>query len=119
MKIYSDGFASHKRSGYLICDEQAKILLHKEYEPGTYTNNEAEYNGVLQAAMLAENYDTILTDSLLVVNQTYDRWKNIDNKFIKVRNEIRSLLRDKKISLKWIERDLNYAGVLVDQKYRR
>jgi ribonuclease HI len=70
--------------GIVIVKENWKILEHKEFI-GTKTNNQAEYIALKKAMQIAFGLDdkiTILSDSLLLVNQRTNRYK-LRNKQLK------------------------------------
>lgn len=119
MVLYSDGWLNYRTFGFSIVDSEKNILVRKEYpvkNSVTDTCNTAEYLGVINALNIATNGDIVYSDSELVVQQINGNWK-VNFYHLKVLcGAARLLLRDKKITLKWIGRDNNLAGLFNDKK---
>lgn len=81
------------------------------------TSNQAEYEAVLAALeSLPDDSDVlILTDSQLVVSQLSGDCRTKDPKLLKLRTEIRRLVRDRKLHVRfrWVPRRENLAGKLI------
>jgi ribonuclease HI len=81
--------------GIVIVKENWKILEHKEFI-GTKTNNQAEYIALKKAMQIAFGLDdkiTILSDSLLLVNQRTNRYKLRNKQLKDIFREISNLER--------------------------
>ena len=68
-RIYSDGYTigsnpSRVGGGFAIIKEGGEFVCEKEILKVGMTNNEAELLGVLEATEVAEQFDTIVTDSM-------------------------------------------------------
>jgi ribonuclease HI len=68
MKIYADGYLnehnpSHTGGGFVVMDENKELLCSEEIDKNPLTNNEAELRGVAKAIELANEGDTVITDS--------------------------------------------------------
>lgn len=94
---------------------------------GDKTNNEAEYHALLRLLSLlstrggnARNVGPvrIFADSKLLVNQVNGEWKVEEERLGSLREEARSLMnRLGPITLEWIPRDKNYAGLWLEGKW--
>ena len=81
--------------GIVIVKENWKILEHKEFI-GTKTNNQAEYIALKKAMQIAFGLDdkiTILSDSLLLVNQRTNLYNLRNKQFKDIFREISNLER--------------------------
>jgi ribonuclease HI len=79
--------------GIVIVKENWKILEHKEFI-GTKTNNQAEYIALKKAMQIAFSLDnkiTVLSDSLLLVNQRTNRYKMRNKQLKDIFREISNL----------------------------
>lgn len=115
--IWCDGSGFNgERSGYAIaCDDGSEPVI--VWEPIDKTNNEREYEAVLTALRdIASKGDQILTDSQLVVNQVNGKWKLKEPKLFSLCVQCKKLLAEKKCTLKWIGRNDNMAGHLLEKK---
>lgn len=83
------------------------------------TNNQAEYYGLLSVLQYVAvgSCAQILTDSQLVCEQFNGRWAVNDAQLIRLLEEARDLIEEKEleIELKWIPREKNLAGNLLDR----
>jgi ribonuclease H / adenosylcobalamin/alpha-ribazole phosphatase len=85
LTIFTDGASrgnpGQASYGFVILDDNTKILYERGKYIGVNTNNFAEYSAVLEALnYVTENYDTktevnFFMDSKLVVEQLKGRWK--------------------------------------------
>lgn len=117
MNIWIDG------SGALLEGQQARIAVVGEdgwtvvnRGIGKKTNNEAEYLALIEALRHQQGKGaTIYTDSQLLVGHLTKGWKirawNLKPLFL----EARSLLKERGAALKWIPREQNRAGKLLEK----
>ena len=82
------------------------------------TNNELEYLALVYALQyITNNYKrrniTIYSDSLLVVNQINGKWRITTPTLLPIWNKCMKMVTDK-IKIKWISRDFNEAGWVLD-----
>lgn len=114
MKIWIDGSGWNEReSKYAIAFEDGENIIERFKEKKT--NNEMEYMALLRALDYAKDGDTILTDSSLVVNQMNGKWKIKKPHLFKLVMQAKAKIGDKKITIKWVGRDKNYAGALLEK----
>lgn len=118
MIYYTDGFHNHDEYGYCVVDVNNNLIKTESFVKdnwGDGTSNIAEYLGVINAMFLAERGDTIVTDSLLVVNQVNGKWKVKKEHLVEYCLKAKYYLLNKKLRLVWIRRDKNLAGILNDK----
>lgn len=123
MTYHADGFCllqnpSPKGGGYTVVDENGKIIKHEVFSKKGWTNNEAELWGIYSAIKIAQNGDTVITDS-----QCCKLWAH--NGKTKTRpdlnfmcREANELMRTKGIHLQWRPREENLAGH-YNEKFER
>lgn len=116
MKIYVDGSGWNGKScAYAILIKGTNTPFVIEYKT-KMTCNEMEYLAVLEGCKVANEGDIILTDSQLISNQVYGRWK-INKERLKVFvGKIRELMQEKRLSVDWISREKNLAGKLLEKR---
>lgn len=128
LTIYTDGGARGNpgpaASAYVVYDESRKLIEKSANYLGVNTNNQAEYDGVLQAFkwLVKQTFDspvevTFIIDSLLVVNQLNGKFK-IKNPGIAVKiMEIKKLENQiTKVDYQHVLRDKNtVADALVNE----
>jgi ribonuclease HI len=105
--------------GIVIVKENWNILEHKEFI-GTKTNNQAEYIALKKAMQIAFGLDdkiTILSDSLLLVNQRTNRYKLRNKQLKDIFREISNLERHfQTVIYKHVSRSRNRnADLLANQ----
>jgi len=118
MIYFTDGFKNKKATGYIIINNSGDLIDYKEFED-IKTNNEAEYEGVLSACKNASTRDTILTDSKLIYGHCVLGWKCNYKHLQKYVNEITELIYTKVLQLRWIPRDKNAAGKVIEDKFSK
>jgi ribonuclease HI len=121
MKYYTDGSSTiGVKSAYCVTDEHGKIMSFQETslyngKQFNYTNNEEEYRGVIEALHFCSPGDIVYTDSLLVVNQVYGKYKVKAEHLRSLCQQTKDLLKEKGVSLMWIEREKNLAGKIFEK----
>ena len=115
MKIYVDGAGwNGYTSAYAVIGEAGNVIKYEVfYQP--HTNNEMEYTAALVAARLAPADSVILSDSQLVVFQVLGEYSIKEEKFLPAAEEIRRLMEEKNLTLKWIPRGQNLAGRFLEK----
>jgi ribonuclease HI len=82
------------------------------------TNNQAEFRGLLYALLNlpAGSEAEIFSDSALVVNQFNGNWAVNDPKLATLLKQAREIIQknDLSVTLRWLRRDQNLAGKLLD-----
>lgn len=122
-KYYCDGFVigqnpSPYGGGYTIVDEDNNLIRHEHVKKINFTNNEGEILGILNALRLAQQGDSISTDSMCCLS-----WANSGRS--KARpdlniylTEVKTLLREKSLNLMWEGRNYNLAGLYNETRPR-
>jgi ribonuclease HI len=115
MKIWTDGSGwNGETSGYAIVFDMGRTAIVVR-EPVNKTNNEREYQAIIEALKLAHQ-DTIISDSQLCVFQINGIWKVKEKRLLPLCFEARRLLEEKQCALVWERRDTNQAGFLLERK---
>ena len=111
MRVYCDGSGwNGESSGYaIVFDSDAAPILIRNSE--NKTNNEREYEAVIEAAKMSFQAD-IVTDSQLVVNQVNGSWKVKEIRLLPLCREAQRLIKENQCTLKWVRREENKAGFL-------
>jgi len=104
MTIYSDA------SPDKLCIVTDKVML-KDFSG---TSNEAEYAAIIWALDVASDGDLIFSDSKLIVNQINGEWKIKAKNLFPFYIKAREIFASKDIILKWISRDYNKAGLILE-----
>jgi ribonuclease HI len=113
MHWYVDGAGWNGRlSCYAIVSEKRQYPM--EVVAKEFTNNEMEYQALIQALELASNGDTIFSDSQLIVNQVNGLWKVKEKSLRPYCEKARSLKEKKDVTLTWIPREQNRAWKLIE-----
>lgn len=114
MKIFADGSGYNgTKTRFVVVPEIGKPIIQELSEKKT--NNEMEYTAVITALDIATDYDTILTDSMLVVNQVKGIWSCNFEHLILLRDKAKELVKQKHIKLEWIPRHKNLAGIMLEK----
>ena len=116
MIYYCDGGGwngIHSRWG--IVDQNKKLIMYaKVYGHDAVTNNVAEYSAVLNALIIAQDGDIVISDSQLVIYQLQGKYKCKASHLKPLYEAGVKILIDKNIKLKWVPREENFAGKLLD-----
>ena len=90
MKIYTDGSCSRKGDGghSFVVDSEGEVCFYHYASSLRTTNNREELKAVIAALKLADQDDTIITDSMYVINgirgirkKNLDLWEEFDSVF--------------------------------------
>lgn len=116
MRIYCDGGGQPRARFAIVADWGPVPLSFVANFPQTpYTSNAMEYEAVFCACVIAREGDEILTDSKLVVKQVAGEWQINLPRFSERAGLIRELLAAKHLTLRWIPREENLAGHLLEE----
>ncbi|MGH7234391.1 MAG: reverse transcriptase-like protein [Candidatus Saccharimonadales bacterium] len=116
VKLYTDGGSrgnpGPSASGYVLLDEDDKIIEDKGVYLGITTNNQAEYTalklGLEEALKRQVNVVEVFMDSLLVVNQMKGSFKVRNRDLWPIHSAITELTRHfKQVSFNHVPRELN------------
>ena len=96
---------------YIVPGKKPKIFREE-----LLTNNQAEYKAIIAALQeLSDKEMTIYSDSLLAVKQLEREYKIRNSELRKLASKVRVLSRDREIIFKWIPREKNLAGKVLDK----
>ncbi|WP_455279947.1 ribonuclease HI family protein [[Eubacterium] cellulosolvens] len=111
MDVYVDGSGKNGTYCYVILGKKPKIFREE-----LLTNNQAEYKAIIAALQELEDDEmTICSDSLLAVKQLEGEYKIRNPELRKLASKVRSLSRDREVIFKWIPREENLAGKVLDK----
>lgn len=115
-EIYVDGsgWNGQVSKACILVDGQDPEIITRHDEK---TNNEMEYEALFVALLeLAEDGDIIYTDSQLVANQINKGWKCNHEHLRAYRDKCLEIISEKQgIIIKWIPRDQNKAGKVLER----
>ena len=123
MKYYTDGSSTiGVKSAYVVVDENGGVIDYQETSPVSsntprdyFSNNEEEYRGVINALGRCYPGDIVYTDSLLVVNQIYGKYK-VKTEHLKPMCQVaQDLVKETGATVVWIERENNLAGKIFER----
>jgi len=104
-----------------ICIIVPDMNLEFIYNKRWLTNNEAEWEALLEALKIAIknkwNKVKIYSDSKLVVEQYNENWKCKNEKMMGYYISAKSIGDFLDVELVWISRDKNLAGIRLEQKF--
>lgn len=80
-----------------------------------WTNNEAEYQAMLKTLLIADRNDLIFSDSQLIVNQINEKFNCNEEHLKRLQVRCREIMLKKDITIKWISRKKNLAGIFLDK----
>ncbi len=112
MKIFCDGSGFNgqvSKFGIMTEDKKHTTMIFDR----SLTNNTMEYSAIILAAIIANEGDSILSDSQLAVRQIKGEYKVKDHNLIPLRQAAAALIQGKNLKLTWIPRDLNKADKIV------
>ena len=120
-KIFTDG-GSRGNPGpaacaYVVLDGAGNVKEKRGKYLGIATNNEAEYQGVIEAlTAVADKEIAFFLDSKLVVSQLNGLWKIKEPRLRELLTKIKILETGKNITYSYVPRSQNYlADLLVNE----
>lgn len=116
MTYYTDGGGwngEHSRWG-IVNENKELVMYAKIFGHSDVTNNIAEYSAVINALIIAQNGDTIISDSQLVVFQLLGKYRCKALNLRPLYEAGMKILSDKNIRLQWKPREENLAGKFLD-----
>lgn len=118
-KLVTDIYVDGGTRGSRIClVDKSKDFTIIKTRGGDLTNNELEYLAVLYALDYINNRHkkdnvTIYSDSKLIVNQINGEWRITTERLQPLYDKCMKRMTDK-IKIKWIRRDFNLAGIILE-----
>ncbi|RLJ08630.1 MAG: hypothetical protein DRP12_00250 [Candidatus Aenigmatarchaeota archaeon] len=113
MKIWIDGSGWNGReSKWIVVFEDGTI--RRGSIPEERTNNQMEYEALINALKLADPGDEILTDSQLLVGHLKRGWRVKTQHLLPLFLKAKKLIEEKNIKLTWVPRRENLAGNLLE-----
>jgi len=118
-KLFVDGYTigsnpSRVGGGFVICDEDSKVIEQKKIIKPYYTNNEAEISGLVKSLELIDDLGTIYTDSFIAccwLRGGRAKARPDLNGLIKTGH---ALQKKKDIKIIQINRAQNLAGIYIE-----
>lgn len=120
MNYYVDGSGwNGKESKWCVYPEgngkEPQIFVSNQ----KYTNNEAEYQGLIQALSYVKKNNTskiiIYSDSQLIVNQVNGTYMVREARLKTFHSQATNLIKYRNVELRWIPREQNKAGVYIER----
>lgn len=115
--IYCDGASAQFQGQYgkiaVISEEHGSHVL--DILSSDVTNNQAEYLACREALIIANDGDEVRSDSQLVVGQLTKGWAVNSENLKKLFEECKSILARKHVTVKWVRREENEAGKLLER----
>ena len=112
MRIFCD---SSTKEACIVFEGQEPIIISY---PAPVTVNQGEYQAVILALEEAKRLKweevEIFTDSLLVVSQVDGMWRCRAKHLLPFRDKVRSLACDISAMIKWLPREENLAGKVLE-----
>jgi len=124
IKVFTDGGSRGNPGpaacGYVVYDEAGNIRQKCGKYLGVATNNEAEYQGVIEALchpeLVSGSQVDFFLDSLLVVNQLNGLWKVKEARLRELLYRVRELENGRRITYSYVPREKNAeADLLVNE----
>jgi len=111
LEVYVDGSGKNGAYCYLFPGGKPRVFLGEQH----LTNNQAEYKAIIAALQEHPREElTLLSDSQLAVRQLNGEYEIRNSKLRELAEEVRSLCRDRKVVFKWIPREENLAGKMLE-----
>jgi ribonuclease HI len=114
---YVDGGGAKDNESFgkicIIKDEQEPVIMDVLIK--SVTNNTTEYIACRGALKSCEDGDVIYTDSQLVVGQLTKGWSVNFGHLQILHDECEQIMKTKKVTLVWIPRDKNKAGIVLEK----
>jgi ribonuclease HI len=91
---------------------------HTYTTPEKHTNNEMEYMAIIGALELdiTKDGDEILTDSRLIIGHLTLGWKRNFVHLQALYDKLTKLLQTKNVTIRWVPRNENRAGKLIERE---
>lgn len=121
IKVFTDGGSRGNpgpaAAGYVVFDDAGNIRQKCGKYLGVATNNEAEYQGVIEALTALPDLElAFFLDSLLVVNQLNGLWKIKEPRLRDLLMQVKQLENNRKITYTHVPREKNFeADLLVNE----
>lgn len=118
---FSDGYTILRNpslygGGFVICNQEGKILIHERIQKQGFTNNEAELLGVYEVLKFCAPFSKIITDSM----NTYYWIRKGESGTRKDLNfllqEAKRIKNEKYIEIEWKPREQNLAGIYIEKQ---
>lgn len=118
--LFTDGGTKNngqvgKQESIICCVFQHRVLFLENI--GDKTNNEAELTAILKALSLTspKKFATVFTDSQLAENLINKKWLTDKEHLLVILRQI--WLLERKYEIRWIPREQNIAGHIIEERY--
>jgi ribonuclease HI len=114
LKVYVDGSGRTGVYCYLAAGRKPRLFMERGL-----TNNQAEYKAIIATLQeIPERELTVYSDSQLAVRQLNGEYHIRDSKLKSLAEEVRTLSRGRVVNFKWIPREQNQAGKVLEKLSR-
>jgi ribonuclease HI len=111
LKVYVDGSGKNGTYCYVVAGSKPRIFTE-----GNLTNNQAEYKAIIAALRELSGEDlTVYSDSQLAVRQLDGIYRIKDPELRNLASRVHELCQYRKIHFKWIPRERNLAGKILEK----
>jgi len=111
LKVFVDGSGKNGSYCYVAPGARPRLFFGEE----NLTNNQAEYKAIIAALQEHPGEElTILSDSQLAVRQLNREYEIRDPELRDLAGKVRSLCRNRKVVFKWVPREENLAGKVLE-----
>lgn len=117
MTYFCDGGGwNGTHSRWAITDKKSNVIMYaKVFGHDAVSNNIAEYSAVINAMIIANDGDVIVSDSQLVIRQLNGQYRCKAENLKPLYEAGRMILAWKKVTLQWTPREKNVAGRFLDR----
>jgi ribonuclease HI len=116
--FYTDGSGWNGKGSMWAVMSDSGFWMIKRFSQ-KYTNNEMEYEAMIQALELANNGDIICSDSQVVINQITGKYKVLARNLMPLFTKAWALYINKQVNLHWVPREENLAGIELEKQNRK
>ncbi|MEM2942162.1 MAG: ribonuclease HI family protein [Candidatus Bathyarchaeia archaeon] len=114
LKVYVDGSGRTGAYCYLVAGGKPRLFMERGL-----TNNQAEYKAIIATLEeIPERELTVYSDSQLAVKQLNGEYQIRDSKLKSLAERVWRLSRGRVVSFKWIPREQNQAGKVLEKLSR-
>lgn len=116
--FHVDGFRNHREAGFTIMDSAGNLIKREVLDESMQrqTNNDAEVKGIIYCILhLCEAGDEILSDSDCAIIWVKSGRSKARPDLFSILQQGRTVMLQKKLSLQWVSRWHNKAGLYNDE----
>lgn len=116
---YTDGKNPSDTGGGFVVFKDDKHFITQHIDKNNFTNNEAELLGVLFCSGIADDNDTIFTDSMNTIYWVKSGKPKARPDLKEIVNMAKSMVSKKHLQIKFIKREQNLAGNYIENSCKK